>query len=132
MKEIAVAILALIYITTTNGATIRMHYCMGELSNWGIRSDKSKTCDKCGMEESDKKENGCCKDEFTFVKNNADQKLAPTGLVKIQLLVVVLPVRTIEVHTRDFSSVIKRNPESHAPRRDKSFVLYIRNCVFLI
>ncbi len=79
MKKIIVAILALLYITTSTGATIHMHYCMGELADWGIGLNDSKTCGKCGMDKSDEKDNGCCNDEQKQVKLETDHQKA--GLI---------------------------------------------------
>ena len=58
MKKFVAVILALVYIGTSTGANIHMHYCMGKLADWGLGDNKSKTCSKCGMEKSDEKDNG--------------------------------------------------------------------------
>lgn len=109
-----------------------MHYCMGVLADWGLGTNDSKTCVNCGMQESDEKENGCCKDKHTVVKNNADQKSGETSFVTIQMLAIVLPVNFIEERSNDFLSVTEKNPVSHAPPRSKGVAVYIRNCIFLI
>ena len=74
MKKLVVAIVALLYISTSTGAPLYMHYCMGKLADWGFGDNNSKTCGKCGMEKSEQKENGCCKDEHTFLKNEVRPK----------------------------------------------------------
>lgn len=84
------------------------------------------------MEKSDEKDNGCCKDEHKFVKNDTDQKTAEAGFQLIQLLAVALPVTFIEIPSTDFPSVTEENPISHAPPRSSGVAVYIRNCVFLI
>lgn len=132
MRKIIVTIIALVYITTSTGAVIRMHYCMGELADWGLGPNNSNTCGNCGMQESDKKENGCCSDKHTFVKNNADQKFSETGLFMIPVLAVALPVSSIEVYSGNFTSATEKNPGSNAPPRNRGVAVYIRNCVFLI
>lgn len=109
-----------------------MHYCMGELSDWGISSDNTKTCSKCGMAESDEKDDNCCNDELTFVKNNADQRFAKISLVIPLVLVAALPVSFNEAQSNDFTSLTKENPISPAPLRCNGTAVYIRNCVFLI
>ena len=76
MKKFLTAILAVLYITTSTGATIHMHYCMGKMSDWSLDSKDSKSCGKCGMKTSTKKGKGCCHDEHKFVKNNSDQKVS--------------------------------------------------------
>ena len=83
MKKLLIAIFALLYISTSTGATLHIHYCMGKLADWGLGHNNSKTCGECGMEKSEEKDNGCCKDEHKFIKNDTDQK---TGEVGVQLL----------------------------------------------
>ena len=69
MKKFVTAILAVLYLGTSTGATVHMHYCMGKLADWGLGHNKSKTCGNCGMEKSEEKDNGCCKDEHKFVNS---------------------------------------------------------------
>ena len=54
MKKFITAILAVLYLGTSSGATIHMHYCMGKLADWGLGHQNSKTCGNCGMEKPDK------------------------------------------------------------------------------
>jgi len=129
MRKAIVTIVALVYISTSTGAMLHMHYCMGELANWGLGHNESKTCSKCGMEE---KENGCCKDEHRFIKNNTDQKTAETGIQLIRVLAVALPVSIIEIPSNDFSAITGGNPTSHSPPRSGTIAIYIRGCVFRI
>jgi hypothetical protein len=79
MKNFVLSILAVLYMFSTTGATLQMHYCMGTLADWSIGHDNSETCGRCGMEKTDEQANGCCNDEETFIKNTADQK--PGNLV---------------------------------------------------
>ena len=132
MKKLFVAILAILYISTTTGATLHIHYCMGELADWGLGQNKSKTCGECGMEKTDEKYNGCCKDEFKFIKNTADQKTTQSAFQLVQLIVAALPVSFIEIPFTDFPFLAEENPINHAPPRSSSVAVYIRNCVFLI
>jgi hypothetical protein len=132
VKKFIVTILALIYITTSTGATVHLHYCMGQLADWGLGSDKSKTCSSCGMGENDQKKHDCCKDEHKFLKNENDQKYAEASLQLAQLLAIALPPSCFEIQPPLFSSLTRGNPMSHAPPRPPSVAVYIRNCVFLI
>ncbi|MBK6990321.1 MAG: hypothetical protein IPH34_00115 [Chitinophagaceae bacterium] len=36
MKKFITAILAVLYISTSTGAMVHMHYCMGQLADWGL------------------------------------------------------------------------------------------------
>ncbi|KAF0242813.1 MAG: hypothetical protein FD136_1091 [Chitinophagaceae bacterium] len=132
MKKFIVAILALVYITTSTGATLQMHYCMGQLTDWGLGQNKSKTCGKCGMDKSEEKDNGCCKDEHKFIKSNTDQKTVEAGFQFLHLIAVALPVYSVDIPTVNLSSVAEENPISHAPPRTCGVAVYILNRTFLI
>jgi hypothetical protein len=132
MKKITVAILAFLYISTSVGATVNLHYCMGKLADWSVGYAESKQCDKCGMKKSLKKDNGCCKDENKFIKNNSDQKTAESAFQIFQSIAVALPVSFYEIPVADIPSIIEANPTSHAPPLISGVAVYIRNCVFLI
>lgn len=62
MKKFLVTILAFVYLATTTGATIHMHYCMGKI--YSVDLLKKDKCTKCGMEASE----GCCNDELKVLK----------------------------------------------------------------
>ncbi len=49
MKKVLTTILAFVYLSTSMGATIHLHYCMGKLASWGLIDHESKNCTKCGM-----------------------------------------------------------------------------------
>lgn len=132
VKKILVAILAFLYISTSVGATVHMHYCMGKLADWGIGHKEAKTCGKCGMQQSVKKTNDCCKDENKFVKNDTDQKTAEATFQMAQVIAVALPVAFFEMTAADISSLTEADPISHAPPQSSGVAVYIRNCVFRI
>ncbi len=132
MKKIFIAIFAIFYLAISSGFTIHMHYCMGKLADWDLGHNKSKTCSTCGMKKSNEKNNGCCKDEQKFIKNNTDQKTDDAGFQLMQLTTVALPVSFIQLHPGDFAAVAEESPVSHAPPRSYGVAVYIRNCVFRI
>lgn len=132
MKKLIVAIFAFLYIITSSGVIVYNHYCMDKLADWGIGYNTSNTCSKCGMNETKGIDNGCCKDEHKFIKNDTVQKTAEVGQQMLQMLAVALPVSFTEIPSNDFHSVTEENPISHAPPRSCSIAVYIRNCVFLI
>jgi len=132
MKKLIVAIVALLYISTSTGAPLYLHYCMGKPAGWGFGANNSKTCGGCGMENSEEKDNDCCQDEHTFLKNDSDQKATTIGFQMIHLLAMALPVSSLEMSSSDFLSVTEENVVSHAPPRTIGVAVYIRNCFFLI
>jgi hypothetical protein len=132
MKKFFVAISAFVYIISSTGATMHMHYCMGKLADWGFGQNDSKTCSKCGMEKSSEKDNGCCRDEQKFVKNDTVQQTAEAGLLLTHLTSIAVPVSFIEIPLPRFSYATEENPLFHVPPRTGGVAVYIRNCVFLI
>ncbi len=132
MRKFFVAILALLYITTSTGATMHLHYCMGKLADWGLGEKDSKKCSRCGMEKTAKKDKGCCRDENKFLKNDTDQKTTDLASTLIPFIAIAIPLSFIEIPSYDFYSVTEEKPTSHAPPGSSSIAVYIRNCVFLI
>ncbi len=132
MKKTIVAILAILYISTSVGATVHMHYCMGKLADWGLVDNYADKCSKCGMEKIEKTDSGCCRDELKYFKNNTDQKISESAFQIIKVVPVVLHTNFIDLSSTDFISVTEENPVSHAPPPGSGVAVYIRNCVFLI
>ncbi|HTH31027.1 MAG TPA: hypothetical protein VL946_06730 [Lacibacter sp.] len=132
MKKLVVAILSFLYISTSSGATLQMHYCMDKLVDWSIgHTDDKNTCNNCGMEKDGQGKNGCCKDEQKQLKIEKDQKIAQSFQV-MQLVATALPVPFISFAQQLPSSATEENPCSNAPPLTDNTSLYIRNCVFLI
>ena len=131
MKKLLVLILAFLYISTSSGAVLHFHYCMGTLADWGFSSKESRLCGKCGMEKPQTKKNGCCKDEQKILTNNTDQKASEPAYQLLQVAAVITPNSFFEISTMDFPSAKEKNPVSHAPPRS-NVAVYIRNSVFLI
>lgn len=132
MKKFITAILAVLYLGTSSGATIHLHYCMGKMASWGLTQEKSKTCPKCGMDKTESSDNGCCKDEHKFLKDDSSQKLTESNLQMLQLFSVAIPTTFTELPAIDFPSVTEENPTSHAPPRTHGVAIYIFKRSFLI
>lgn len=132
MKNFITSILALLYLATSSGATIQLHYCMGKLADAPMSHSNSKTCSNCGMEKSGNTDNGCCKDEHKFFKDNSAQKLAENNLQFLQLISLAIPASFTEIPTIHFSSVTEENPISHAPPNLNGVPIYIFKGCFLI
>ena len=132
MKNFITAILAVFYLASSSGATIHLHYCMGKLAETGLSKNKSKSCSKCGMKKSEKSDNGCCKDEHKFFKDNSAQKLADNNLQLLQIFSAAIPATYIELPSINFPSVTEANPISHAPPREQGLAIYILKRSFLI
>ena len=132
MRKLLVAISTLLYIGTSTGATLHMHYCMGKFVDWSLGQSNSKYCSSCGMEEADQKDKGCCKDEGRFFKNITDQKITESVFQFIQLNAVCIPHAFIEITPGIFPSFVDNDLINRTPSRTYGVAVYIRNCVFLI
>ena len=132
MKRFAAAILAVLYISTSAGATVHLHYCMGKLADWSLGQKESKTCGNCGMKTNEAKEKGCCNDENKFLKNDSDQKAAEAGLQIIKILAIDLPVSFVDGPSFNLTSIPEDYPVSNAPPRSNGVAVYILNRTFLI
>ncbi len=86
MKRIIAGILALLYLSTSLGATVHLHFCMGKLLSWGLVNHESNDCGFCGMpKKADgnhcvSAKQGCCKDEQKQIKTGGDQKIFTSEL----------------------------------------------------
>jgi hypothetical protein len=130
MKKFIVSILAVLYLGSSTGATIHLHYCMDKLIGWNLEHPKSDRCGSCGMIKK-QKEKGCCKDEYKHLKLQNDQKATASYQV-IQLNSVAILTNFFIAPSVNFPSLAEENPLSHAPPGSESIPLYIRNKVFRI
>ena len=128
MKKLFAFILAIVYLASSAGATVHLHYCMDKLVKWSLSGKKGNTCDNCGME----KDGGCCKDENKFVKNNADQRAADSFIQAVQIEAAILPSAFIVGNETLPFSQLKENPLSLSPPALNGNNVYIINCVFRI
>ncbi|MBI2730617.1 MAG: hypothetical protein HYX40_07695 [Sphingobacteriales bacterium] len=100
MRKFILSLVAVLYIASSSGAVMHLHYCMNKLIGWELwesKSEKNK-CSKCGMSKSGKKKI-CCKDENKFVKITKDQK-AISGTINLSR-----PVLNLIANRSHYSSV---------------------------
>jgi hypothetical protein len=130
MKKFLVSILAIFYLSTSIGATVNLHYCMGRLVNWDLSVKETHTCGQCGMEKVKAQKKGCCEDKQHVLQVAKDQKAenryqtaAPVGIA----IITTFP----SFITPIASTITEENPVSNAPPR--SWVpVRIRYCIFRI
>ena len=89
MKKFIVSILAVLYLSSSIGATVHLHYCMDKLIGWSLEHQKDNRCSKCGMIKKQKGK-ACCKDEYKQLKLQNDQKAAASYQVMQLSSVAVL------------------------------------------
>jgi hypothetical protein len=132
MKKLLTVILAIVYMSTSIGATFHMHYCMGELADWGWGHNTSKTCNSCGMTKSDEKYAGCCEDKYQFLKSDTDQRNSEKIFHPAQSIAVASPVSFVSIGLVIFPAVKVINPVGDGPPRSSPIAVYILNRNFLI
>lgn len=138
MKKFAAAILAVIYLSTSVGATVHLHYCMGKLFSWSLFDKDAKNCGKCGMPKYNKDNHcvslteGCCKDTETHFQLDKDQKTTESNNVLSILTVAALPVATIILPDHFVNAHIAGYPTANAPPDPDKIPLFLRNCTFRI
>jgi hypothetical protein len=130
MKKVFIAILAVLYLGTSMGATIQLHFCMNKFAGWEIWHTNNSKCSKCGMEK--KGHGGCCKDEFKQIKNTNDQKVSETFIPTARLLPVVARINFPDYTIYRPTVFSTEFPNSNAPPGIGSTPVHIINCVFLI
>jgi len=131
MKKLFVAILAVLYLSTSIGMTIHMHYCMGRMVEWGLRKSNSSTCSRCGMTKKPETSKGCCKDEHKQVKIDKDQKLSP-GFLLSGVIAQTGPIIYSDYFISALPALSENFPKSHGPPLSYGYPLYIVHCVFRI
>jgi len=131
MKRIAVFILALLYISTSTGVTLHMHYCMGQLKKMAIQKDDSAKCEFCGMKKSDKSNNEGCKDERKLIKSDEAQNTVKSLSLNLFSFVVELPQLNHYIMDVLLSTQTEEYPLSNSPPA-KPVTIYLVNRSFLI
>lgn len=140
MKKFLATILAFIYITTSVGGMVHLHYCMDQLVEWelGNRNSNDKVCSYCGMARSEtdqhcqKESKGCCKHEQKFVKLQNDQKVSDATFKFLQISPDIITPRSLDHCSKNVAVLTKQLPVINAPPQTGNISLFIRNCFFRI
>ena len=141
MRKILVSILAIIYLTASTGATVRLHYCMDKLVEWGLGNMDSnvKACYYCGMARSktdqhcEKENKGCCKDEQRFVKLENDQKISDASFKFLQISPDSNTAGYLICSFKYGSTLISEEfLVINSPPQTGNISLFVRNCIFRI
>lgn len=132
MKKVIVAILAILYMGSTTGATIHMHYCMGKLVDKGLWHNKASKCKLCNKQEKKKAcTKDCCKDQHKFVKVEKDQKAGETSFQYVHPAAAVNPHHYTVFASERIIKLAQQYPVCNAPPLGNVH-FYILNCTFLI
>lgn len=138
MKKVFATILAIIYLSTSMGATVHLHYCMGKLFSWGLTNQDSQNCGHCGMPKNAKDghcmamKDGCCKDKETLVKLDKDQKVSESAYKFLHFTYEAVIVSPANPATTYVVSYITGYPTTNAPPDRGNVPVFLRNCNFRI
>jgi len=138
MKKFLATILALVYLSTSMGATVHLHYCMGELFSWSLIDNDSKTCGQCGMPKNSmgghcmSLKDGCCKDKDAHIQLDKDQKTTEAAYKFLTSSFIVLPATMRALPDFYVGSYAVDYPTTNAPPDPGKVPVFIRNCTFRI
>jgi len=138
MKKTLAAILAIIYLSTSMGATIHLHYCMGKLVAWGLMDNDNKDCVSCGMPKQQADDGcmvamkGCCHDEHKQIKNEKDQKPGQTSPELTRVAPVAILFSYSLWQDPFVNSLTIRQPAVNGPPLTDRVPVFLRNCNFRI
>ncbi|HWB93409.1 MAG TPA: hypothetical protein VG605_16220 [Puia sp.] len=138
MKKILAAILAIVYLSTSLGATIHLHYCMGRLVSWGLMEHAGKSCDFCGMRkmrasgECMAGMKNCCHEESKQIKIGKDQKTAQEFSLMVKTVPAVADLPRPVWMSPVLLSPVFSQPVSHGPPLVNAMPVFLRNCNFRI
>lgn len=92
MKRILFLLLTVAYFTSTSGATIYLHKCMGKVVEWNFQHDEKNACEKCGMSKTEKTSNDCCTVQAKVLKVQSDFQLPSSFVKNILSPVMAFPI----------------------------------------
>jgi hypothetical protein len=124
MKKLLTIFLMIIYITTTSGIALSIHYCMGDISSVVIGQNNSTTCPTCGMENE-----GCCHNDFKVVKLT-DSHQASFLVNELQKPIITTPEPVVAYYASFPEQERYIVQQNHSPPPAHS--LNILYCVFRI
>ena len=131
MKRLLTTILAFLYLSTSMGATIHLHYCMGKLASWGLINHESKKCAKCGMVKKAAPSQGvtakmnCCSDEHKQIKTDKDQKLSSSEFFKYIVLSQAIALNETALQNVHAVSISTEFPNTNAPPLSGKLPLFV-------
>lgn len=134
MKKLILLIVSLVYLGTTTGAGIHLHYCMNKYTGWDLdyTYSNASSCDNCGMAKGIGQDNRCCKDQHILVKNTSDQKNVEAGMLLMQAPAVTTISSLFVPVQAGYASLAKIKPVSNAPPRTGNIPVYLLNRLFRI
>ncbi len=133
MKKFLVVILSVLYISSSMGAGLDVHYCCGKLKNieLSFKNNSIKQNTKCGMKFT-ANNNGCCKDVHKQIKVSHDQNNVSAFTLPIASSSAVILPSVVEIPTIYLSTIAEGSFSPHSPPFREANPIYLKNCTFLI
>jgi len=137
MKRIAAFILAVIYLSTSMGATVHFHYCMGHLVGWDLADRESRDCISCGMAKERATMGcsvgmkNCCHDEHKHIQNSRAQKPAQ-GWAEWKTTPVLAMLPSAGWNVQVVAAPAITHPVANGPPLAYRIPIFLRNCNFRI
>lgn len=132
MKRILLTFLAFFYFGVSSGATVHLHYCMGELVNWSLLKSEEGKCEFCGMTKNAAKKSSCCKDDVKQAKIDQSKKSNQLVYVFKQVPAVIQVTFKSYVNQLALSAQQTATVFSNAPPERLSVPFFIKNCTYRI
>ncbi len=138
MKKVFATILAVIYLSSSMGATVHLHYCMGKLFSWSLGDKDNENCGQCGMPKNGKDghcasfKDGCCKDKQAHLQVDKDQKATENAYAFSALAFAAFPASTATIPDNCVASCITGYPTANAPPEADNVPIFLRNRTFRI
>jgi|SRR5882757_5941891 len=138
MKKFLATILAIVYLSTSMGTTVHLHYCMGKLVAWGLLDHTSKDCTFCGMQNKPAADEcmvtntGCCRDEQMQIKSSKDVKLSQNSLELAKITVTIADVPYSAWIDPFVISPVLVQSLANGPPLTGDVPVFLRNCNFRI
>ena len=137
MKKVVASILAVLYLSTSMGATVHLHYCMGQLVAWGLVDKDNKDCVSCGMAKNEAMPGcsvgmkNCCHDEHKHFHNDRAQMPVQSWVEwNLTPALGVLPYQGWNVPVVVAPAIAL--PVANGPPLTGKIPVFLRNCNFRI
>jgi len=128
VKKFTIAILMILYVITTSGVVVNIHYCMGAIASvgYGVHMH-DEACDNCGMTDKE----GCCHTEYKVVKVEDDHQLSYAALPLLQT--DAAPLEELpQLKTAPSYLLPTTALQYHSPPDQRANAVFLHNCVFRI
>ncbi len=116
----------LLYVTTSSGVVLNVHYCMGKISD--VKVDFTKSVCECGIPKKDK---SCCTSEYKIIKLE-DVHKSSLAVTSIDLPVAEIPLPLSLIDNIHFSEQHDVKTILPGPPLLSSPDIHILNAVFKI